>query len=71
MSERRRERARFAEADLERDVGHRRLPLRQQCLRAFDAAIDVVAVRRNAEGLFEGAAEIVGTEIDELRQRME
>src|SRR4029077_15399056 len=40
-------------------------------LRAFDPATDVVAMRRNAERLLEGAAEIVGAQMNELRQRIE
>jgi hypothetical protein len=71
VSERRRERARFAEAQLERDVGLRRTRICQQRLGALDASVDVVAVQWNAERLLEGAAEIVGAEVNDVRQHME
>src|SRR5215475_11789969 len=71
MAKRRREGARFAEAELEGDLGHRAGRLCQQRLGAFDAAADVIAVWRNAERLLEGAAEIVGAQMNELRQRIE
>src|SRR5262245_3006288 len=71
MTKRRREGTCFTESELERDFGHRASRLRQQCLGAFDAATDVIAVRRNAERLFEGEAEIVGAQMNELRQRFE
>ena len=53
------ERARFAVADGHSDIRHRRRGLRQQKLGAFDATAVVISMRRHAERLLEGPAEII------------
>src|SRR6202040_3075912 len=65
LAERRRQRARLTEAERQRDFGHRQRALGQHCLGALDATIHVISVRRHAERLLEGAAEMVRTELRE------
>src|SRR5882724_12266445 len=67
-----RKRTRFAKADPGADLRHReRRPL-QQALGAIHTARHVVAMRRRAEGLREGARKMIKAQIDEFcesRQR--
>src|SRR5262249_60214790 len=65
------ERTRFAESDLERDLGDRGRGLRQQRPGVLDAASVVIAMGRHAERLLEGSAEMIGAQANELRQRGE
>src|SRR4029077_8455462 len=64
--------ARLAEANRQSDLGHRRSRPGEQRLGAIDAPAGVVAVRRYAERLLEGPAEMVGAqayELGKVRQR--
>src|SRR5260221_7166569 len=63
-----RERAGLAEPDIERDLGHRARRHRQQRLRLFDASVGVIAVRRDAEGLLEGAGKMERAQASEVGQ---
>src|SRR3954451_16921947 len=65
LSKCRRERARFAETELQSNFGHGMLTLGEQGLWALDAPAAVIAVRRNSEGLFEASAKICRTEPDQ------
>src|ERR1700730_2249295 len=62
------ERACLAEADRHSDLRHRRCGFRQQHLGVLDAAAAVKSMRRHAERFFEGAAEIVRAQANELRE---
>ena len=62
------ERTRFAKAEGQADFGHRVLPAGQQHLRLLDPPVGVVAVRRDAERLFECPAEIIGAQAREPRE---
>src|SRR2546430_11588192 len=66
-----RERTRFAEADLQRDLGDRGRGLRQQRPGVLDAAGVVIAMGRHAERLLEGSAEMIRAQANEARQRRE
>src|SRR5450755_2242841 len=66
LSERRRERARFAESHVQSDRGDRCLGIRQQCLGALDATVRVESMGRHAEGLLECPAEMVRAQASEL-----
>src|SRR5882672_818748 len=67
-AKRSREGTRLAKADLDADLCHReRRPL-QQAPGAIHAAGHVVAMRRHAEGLLEGARKMIEAQIDELRE---
>src|SRR5882757_8847184 len=65
------ERARFAEADGQADIGYRGRRPRQHLLRALDPTAGVITMRRHAEGLLEGPAEIERAEASQLRERGE
>ena len=56
------ERARVTEAKSQSNAGHRRRGFREKSLGTFDTPARMVAVRWYAEGLFEGAAEMVGAQ---------
>ena len=71
LVERRGERARFAVADGHSDIRHRRRGLRQQQLGAFDATAVVISMRRHAERLLEGPAEIIRAQANEPRESRE
>src|SRR5258708_1994937 len=61
-----RKRTRFAKANLDTDLRHReRRPL-QQAPGAIHPAGHMVAMRRRAEGLLEGARKMIEAQIDEL-----
>src|SRR6476620_3216799 len=66
-----RERTRFAEADLQRDLGDRARGLRQQRLGVLDATSIVIAMGRHAERPLEGPAEMVRAEPNGARERGE
>src|SRR5258707_7707408 len=71
LVERRGERARFAVADGHSDIRHRRRGLRQQKLGAFDATAVVISMRRHAERLLEGPAEIIRAQANQPRESRE
>src|SRR5208282_1628546 len=56
-------------SDGKTDIGHRHRVLCKQCLAAFDALRQLVALGRHAEGLTESAAEIAGAQANQARQR--
>ncbi len=70
-AERSAERAGLAETDRQPDIGDRGLRRGQQDLGVLDAPLVVIAMRRQAEGLLERTAEIVGAQPHETRQRRE
>src|SRR6266850_7226091 len=65
------ERACLAEANRQSDIGHRGRGLRQQRLGALHTTAGVKSMRRDAEGLLEGPAEIVRAQANQLGERGE
>src|SRR5215471_4513427 len=65
------ERTRFAEADLQRDLGDRARGLRQERLGVLDATSVVIAMGWRAERSLERPAEMIRAQSNEVRERGE
>src|ERR1043166_9890915 len=63
--------ARSIESDIERDLGDRCAPIRQQGLGAPDPAPRPVTVRRRSERLLERSQEMIRAQLREIGQRLE